>query len=223
MFIERILKRLCKRWGYSHFRFVQNFSFALFFGILCYITVVVISAQFYKQMPLWTIFLTLGLVVILFYASVLGDFFDIIGEGVLSFKAFLKDFKKNRDDANFGKLFLGAKKISKIAKYYNMQVSPHSLGLGMTISFLEKEEATRKDFNDLIEWIENSTKKENFKKFRKLVKKYNSIAEKSAKEGIKERYGWTLERIAPYLGAIVTPIAVATIVYVVPELLELLK
>jgi len=157
------------------------------------------------------------------YSSVLGSFFSIIGEGVLSFKAFLKDFKKKPDYADFGKIALGAKKISKIAQYYNIQVSPHSLALGMTISFLEKEEATRKDFNDLIEWIENSTKKENFKKFRKLVKKYNSITEKSAKEGIKERYGWTLERIAPHLGAIVTPVAVATIVYVVPELLELLK
>ena len=220
--IERILKRLCKRWDYSHFRFVELFFWTLFVGIMCYFVGILILNQFVKEMPLWVIILNLILLVIVLYTPPLLNFFDTVGIGVLYFKTFLRDFKKKSDDADFGKLVLGAKKISKIAQYYNMQISPYSLALGMTISFLEKEEATRKDFNDLIEWIENSTKKENFKKFRKLVKKYNSIAEKSAKEGIKERYGWTAERIAPYLGAIVTPIVVATIIHVVPKLLEIL-
>jgi hypothetical protein len=221
-FSERILKRFCNRWSYRRFHWVQQFARITFLLSTLYMVGFMLVAHFYA-FPFWTSLLYFGFLLILSYVTPFTGFFNLLGVAVLSFRLFLKEYEKKIEDADFGKLLLGANKISKIAQAYNMQVSPHQLALGMTISFLEKEEATRKDFNDLIEWIENPTKTDNFKKFHKLVKKYNSIAEKSAKEGIKERYRWTFERIVPFLGAIIIPIAVAIIVTVVPKILEMLK
>lgn len=177
--------------------------------------------QFYTlTLPLWSSFLILGLMVGMFYGIAFMDFLNLTGEAVLSFKLFLEEFERKTDHADFGKLVLGAKKINELAKAYNIQVSPHKLARGMTISFLKNRKATRKEIDDLIEWIENSTKQENFKKFCKVVKKYTSIAERSSEEGIKEKAHWTFERTVEICKVIVIPIAVAFIIYIVPKILE---
>lgn len=224
LFSGRILKRQCNKWDYSRFHTVERFA-----KILSILSMSCIGAfsliglsDFYYLLPIWSPFLTLGLVVLLIYALIFSSVFSLVGRGVLSFKLFLKEFEKKSDYADFGKLFRGAKRISKIARRYNMRVSPYDLTLGLNISFLDDKKGTRKDFNDLTEWIENPTNKENFDKFRKLIKKFSMIAEKSAKMGIKERSHWSFERMATFFEAIATPVIVAVFVYVVPKILEML-
>jgi len=117
-----------------------------------------------------------GLLTIMLYTLPFWDFFNITGAGVLHFKLFLKDFENNSENADFERLFLGAKKVAEIAKVYNMLVSPHTIVVGMTISFLENRKAALKELSILIEWIEKPANQENFKKFRRLLKKYNSVA-----------------------------------------------
>lgn len=221
-FSDRILKRLSDKWGYSRFYWVQQF--ALMASLLSFLGMVVffLASQFYEPPPLWSFFLYLGLLPALTYATPFLNFFSLRGVAVLSFKVFLKEFEKKPDEANFGKLATATKKISKIAELYNMHVSPNQLALALTTSFLEDNEETRKDFDVLIEWIENSTKQENFKRFRKLVKKYDSFAQKITKEGITEKYHWTFERTVKFIEAIVIPLAVIIIVNVVPKILEML-
>lgn len=223
VFSVRILKRFCGRWGYSRFHWVQQLARMLVLLSPLSMLVFFLASQFYESLPLWSLFLYLGLLVTMTYATSFIDFFSLVGVAVLSFKVFLKEFDKKSDEADFGKLAIAAKRISEIAKFYNMQVSPHRLALAMTTSFLNDNEKTRKDFDVLIEWTENSTKQENFKKFRKLVTKYNSIAEKLSKEGITGRYYWTIERIVKFTEVIVVPLAGFIIINVVPKILEMLN
>lgn len=155
------------------------------------------------------------------FATLLTDFMDLVGHGVLCFREFLWEFEEKKEDANFEKLFVASKTMSMIAKCYNMQISPYSSSLGMTLSFLENKYATRKEFEDLIAWIEVPTDIENFERFRYLVQKYNDVAENSAKEGIAEKHHWTFERFIALFGNIVIPLAIAVIVVVLPKLLEM--
>lgn len=221
-FSEQILKRRCDRWGYSRFHVVQRVA-----NVVALLSTLCLAGFFlawtlYEALPLWFVCFALVVVVVTLYSISFSGFYNLLGVAVLSFKLFLKEFDKKSDQADFGKLATAAKKISKIAEFYNMRVYPHQLSLGMTLAFLDDNEATRKDFDALIEWIENSTKQENFKMFRKLVKKYNSIAQKSAKEGIKEKHHWTFERIVRVVEVVVIPLSIVIIVYVVPKILEML-
>jgi len=220
LFLERILKRLCKTWKYSRFRFVQRFFRTLAFETIAYCVGFFIVNWKYGPLPSWTSFLTLALLGVLLVSVVLMDFYNYIGEGVLSLLTFVEEFKSEPDNADFGKLLFCAKRISKIAKLYNMEISPYSLSLGMTVSFIENNEVTQKDFGDMVEWIQCSTNEENFKKFRKLVKKFNSIAKKSSKDGIMEKHHWSFETMITLLSVVVIPIAVAIIAIIVPKLLE---
>lgn len=162
----------------------------------------------------------MALLGVLLASVVMADFFSVVGDAVLSLLSFTEDFKTEFERADFSKLLFGAKRISEIAKAYNLNVSPYSLSLGMTISFAEKNEETRKNFEELIEWIENPTKEENFKKFRKLVRKFNSVAKKSCRDGITEKHHWSFESEIALLSAVVIPIAITIIAIVVPKLIE---
>lgn len=183
----------------------------------------VLVGRFYGPLPEWSPFLSFGLLAIMLYPIPFWDFFNLTGVGILCFKLFLKDFESKSDNANFGRLFLGAKKVAQIAKAYNIQISSHMLTVGMTISFLENRKATRKEFLDLITWIKKPTNQENFKKFRKLIKKYNSVAKKASKEGIKEIPYWTFEKVVEICKVIIIPIAVTIIYIIVPKILEVLS
>jgi hypothetical protein len=201
---------------------MRNFAKLLSFVSLAVLIVLILVGRFYEPLPELLPFLSFGLLAIMCYLMPFWSFFNLTGVGVLSFKLFLKDFESKSDDADFGRLFLGAKKVTQIAEAYNMRISSHTLAIGMTISFLENRKATRKEFFDLITWIEKSTNQENFKKFRKLVKKYNSVAEKASKEGIKEKAYWTFEKAIEICKVIIIPIAIAMIYIVVPKILEIL-
>lgn len=182
----------------------------------------VFGGKFYGNLPIWSPFLFFGLLAIMFYTMPFWDFFSLTGVSVLCFKLFLKDFQSESDNTNFRRLLLGARKVTRIAKAYNMRIPPCTLATGMTISFLENRKTIRKELSNLIEWIENPTNQENFKKFHKLVKKYNSIAEKASEEGIEEISSWTFEKAIEVCKAIVIPVAVAMIVIIVPKILEIL-
>jgi len=192
----------------------------LLFEIMVYFGVFFTANWLYGPLPEWTGFLSLALMLVLLFSGLTADFYNYVGEGVLSLATFMEEFKNESDEANFGKLLLGAKRINKIAKYYNMQISPYPLSLGMTISFIENGETTQKYIRDIIEWLECPTKQKNFKEFRKLVKKFNSIAKKSSKDGIMEKHHWSFESIVTVLSAIVIPVAIAIIAIVIPKLLE---
>lgn len=221
--LERILKRLCTKWKYSKFHFVQLFSKATFLmSEFCVVGIYAITLLYPQQILVWIFLLLFVLMAIMFFSLPLTDFFSTEGEAVLCFRTFLWEFEKESNYANFGKLFLASKKISQIAKVCNMQVSPYSLSLGMTISFLENKLATRKDLEDLIEWIEVSTETKNFENFKEIVKRYCAVAEDSAKHGIMEKSHWTFERFVALLGNIVIPLAVAGMVIVVPKLIEMI-
>lgn len=97
----------------------------------------------YAQLPTWTAFLSLVIMLILLVSMLLSDFFNHIGKCVLTFLAFEGEFEKKGDDADFGKLPVDAKRIGKLAKYYNMEISTYSLSLGLTVSFLENKEETK--------------------------------------------------------------------------------
>jgi hypothetical protein len=155
------------------------------------------------------------------FGVLLADFYNLVGEAVLRIKVFLCEFESKADDADFERLLLAFKKTSKIAKVYNMEISPYSLSLGMTISFLENKDEVRKDFNDLIEWIEFSTKAENFLKFKDIVKRYNSVAEESKKDGISERHHWDFEKLVTVLGVIIVPLVVTVMAIVIPKLIDM--
>jgi len=194
---------------------------ALVFQIILYLTLFFVGTALYGQLPSWTGFLVLVLMLIMITAGMLVDFYNLIGGAVLCFETFLVEFDKKADDADFVKLLRGAKKVAKLAKYYNMEISPYSFSLGMTVSFLEDREQTKKDFKDLTDWIEDSANTDNFKKFRKLISKYNSVAEKSMKDGIKEKHHWSFESFISLSSAIAVPFAIAIIAIVVPKLVEM--
>lgn len=215
-----ILRRLCKKWKYSRFSFIQRLFRCLIFETMAYFAGYLYLSWQYGQLPLWTSFITLALLGVLLASVVMADFFSEVGDGVLSLLTFTEDFKTESERADFSKLLLGAKRISEIAKSYNLNVSPYSLSLGMSISFAEKNEETQKDVGELIEWIQSPTKEENFKKFRKLVRKFNSIAKESSKEGITEKHHWSFESKIALLSAVVIPIAITIIAIVVPKLIE---
>jgi hypothetical protein len=174
----------------------------------------------YGPLPWWTLILTLAFLGILLMSMILADFFNDIGKSVLSLLTFVEDFKRESDNADFGKLLFGAKRINNIAKFYNMEISPYLLSLGMTVSFIENNEVTQKDVGDLIEWIECPTNKENYKKFRRLVKKLYSIAKKTSKDGITEKHHWSFESMVTLLSAVVIPMAISIIAIIVPRLVE---
>jgi len=220
---KQILERLCNKWRYSRFRIVQNFAKTLSLASSGVVIMLVLVGQFYGPLPEWVPFLSFGLIVIMCYLMPFWGFFNPTGVGVLCFKLFLKDFESESDNADFERLFLGAKKVAKIAEAYNMRISSHTLTVGMTISFLENRKATRKEFFDLIIWMEKRTNQENFKKFRKLVKKYNSVAEKALKEGIKEKAYWTFDKAIEICKVIIIPIAIAMIYIVIQKILEILS
>jgi hypothetical protein len=149
--------------------------------------------------------------------------FSYLGEGILSIMAFEEDFKNEPSKADFGKILFAAKKASQIAKSYNLEVSPYALSLGMTLSFIENSEMTQKDFGDLMGWMQDPTTEANFKRFRKLVKKFNSVVKKSSKDGLTEKHHWSFESKIELLGAAVIPFAVTILAIVLPKLIELLS
>ena len=219
---EKILKRFCNKWGYSRFRIIQNFAKLLLAVSLAVTIGLVLGELFYGNLPIWTPFLAFGFAAIMYYAIPFLDFFNLTGVSVLYFKLFLKDLQRKSDNANFRRLSSGARKVTRIAKAYNMRIPPCTLATGMTISFLENRKTIHQELSNLIEWIENPIDQENFKKFHKLVKKYNSIAKKASEEGIEEISSWTFEKAIEVCKAIVTPVAVAIIIIIVPKILEII-
>lgn len=219
---EVILKKLCNKWGYSRFHIIDQSARMLFLLSMAGAILLVGVGRFYTPLPTWSYFLLGGLIIVGLYAMPFSNFLNLTGEGVLSLKSFLREFERNTEFADFGRLIIASKKISRIAQVYNMQISPHKFACGMTISLLEKKEATRKKIDDLIEWIENPTRKDNFKKFRKLVGNFSSVAEKSARRGIKEKTGWSFERIIEVCRVIVMPFALIIIAYMFPKMWEAL-
>jgi len=222
IFLERILKGLCGRWDYSKFLFIQRFgrtTVLLTFFVLC--STIVFSYFYPNQLPLWAGLLILVSMIMMMFGVVLLDFYTTAGEAALCLRVFLWEFDRKAEETDFERLLWASKKIARIAMHYNMEISPYSFSLGMTISFLKNRDATRKDFDFLIKWIEVSTQTEHFQTFKTLVKKYNSIAKKSAKEGISEKHHWTFERMVNLLGFVIVPLAITVMAIIIPKLLEM--
>jgi len=208
---------------YSRFRFLQRLFRTLIFETIAYFIAFFYFSWLYGPLPLWTSFLTLALLGVLLVSIILSDMFSYLGEGILSIMAFEEDFKNEPSKADFGKILFAAKKASQIAKSYNLEVSPYALSLGMTLSFIENSEMTQKDFGDLMGWMQDPTTEANFKRFRKLVKKFNSVVKKSSKDGLTEKHHWSFESKIELLGAAVIPFAVTILAIVLPKLIELLS
>lgn len=220
---ERILKRLSKTWMYSRFLFLQHLFGTLTFETIAYFIAFFYFAWRYGPLPLWTLLLTLALLGVLIASVALSDVFSYSGGGILSIMAFEEDFKSEPNEADFGKILFAAKRISQIAKSYNIEVSPYALSLGMTLSFIEKSEIAQKDFDDLMGWMEKPATEANFKRFRELVKKFISVAKESSKDGLTEKHHWPIESKIAFLGAAIIPISVTVLAIVLPKLIELLS
>lgn len=217
---ERILKRLTKTWMYSRFRILLRLSRILIYGTITYIITFFVINWKYGPLPLWTAFVSLALLGLLLVSMVISDFLTYTGEGVLSLMAFLEDFKNKPSNANFDWLLFSAKRISYIAESCNFEVPPYPLSLGITVSLIEHSETTQEKLGDLMEWMQNPIAKASFKKFRRLVKRFNSIAKKSSKDGITEKHHWSFETKITLLGYIVIPIAITLLAIIVPGLIQ---
>ena len=166
-----------------------------------------IANQFYSPLPLWISLLTLALMGILGSSVPFWDFYSCVGDAVLSLRVFIQEFKIKSEDARFDRLLFSAKRIREIAKSYNMEISPYSLALGMTVSFIENNEVTQRRCQDMIKWVEYSTDRENFREFRRIVKKFNAVALKASKNGIVEKHHWSFESKIALLSAVIIPFA----------------
>jgi len=217
LFLTKLLKRFTKKWKYAHFAFMQQFARTLTFLIGCYwIGFYMIVIFWSAPLPLWSMFLTFLLLVMFCYIIPLIGFFSITGQGVLSLRLFMREFSRNPDNADFGRLTRGLKKISNITTDYNMKISPYKLSLAITVSLIEKKVETLKDIEQLIGWLENPTDPTNFTEFRKLNKKYNDIAKQCSKEGITQKSHLTIEEFLKVFGILIIPILVS-----VPKILEI--
>lgn len=219
---ERLLKKRCSSWEYSDFCRLRKIAMILTFISVFGLAAFFVSSLFYEILPLWSLFLFLGFLLMITYSVLFWDFFSLLGITALRLKSFLRDYEKISDETDFQKLLSGAKGISAIAELYNMRIAVYNLALGLSISIVENKEKTKDDINKLIDWIENPTKKQLFSEFRRIVKENSESAENLAKEGIKEKTHWTFERAIEIYRVIVVPITVSIIAYIIaPRILEM--
>lgn len=217
------MKKRCNSWSYSDFINLRKLAKAITFISIFILASVFLSSFFYGTLPTWSLFLSLGCLSLFCYSIIFSDFFSLLGITALRLKSVLRDFGKISDEVLFQKLLLGAKGISEIAELYNMQISAYTLGLGLSISIVENKEKTKEDIEKLVEWIENPREKQLFSEFRRIIKENSIIAEKAAKEGIKEKTHWTFERAIEICKVLIVPISIPIIVYIIaPKILEVI-
>jgi hypothetical protein len=181
---ENILIKLTKKWDYTKFcRLQENFSDALAVSAVSIPTLLLMS-WLSPSLRIYLYYLSFGVFLVLFFALPFSSFYTRKGNAILNYSAFIEDFKKNPENADFGQIRSATSAVSKMARNDNMEIDPYCLSLGLSVGFLQDSKGTSADITTLIEWIENPRKDNNFAGFKKTIEKYTKLSTSLSKEGI---------------------------------------
>lgn len=215
-----ILKRLSRRWSLKGFLKLEKVAqgFVLFAMVSLVSTM---ALDYFIEIPFWLVKI-IGLVLPLMILSIIyADIFTARSRSILYIKQFLEDKKEGRLDIDYGFLFQVSKEIVHRLKEYNMKVNPYSLCLGMSRASLGEESG--EDLSKILGAIENPKDPESVNVLLSSAERFMSIAKESKDKGVDELTGISSERLMEFLRYIAIPILVAFLVYVLPEIIEMLK
>lgn len=218
LFSDRILRRLSRRWEYTKLRNLQRLATMTSWGIIGCLLFSSIVTQFF-EVPLWLSVLMIVLMDLFFYLPFLQNFISNTGEAILSLQMFLIKVETDVESVNFKDLVFSLKKVNKIAKRYNMSISPKSLALAITTSFFKNRQRTMEEINEIIKWLSHPRIDKNFNSFCNVIERYNKDSKMCENAGIINDNYWTFERTAKIIG-ILTSLVVAILSILIPLIMQ---
>lgn len=218
LFSEKIVRRLSKSWKYPRFRFLQFIANAITWVILGVLSIMSIIAHF-NDLSLWQSLLVLILFDIYFYLMFYRRFISTLGEAILSLNSFLVNAETDVESINFEDLLFSLKKVNKIAKKYNICISPKQLATAITTSFFKNKQRSLEEINEIVNWLRNQTHANNFNSFCKVINAYTKDAKICEQGGLINDGSWTFEKLAKIL-AVIVPLLSAFLTIVIPIILR---